>query len=80
MSLNAASAVPVPLSVFGSLCTEMAAVDLPEGISPDNYDVVYAPGNVASRPAFQRAYASGNITPGASVTERARRRMELPLP
>lgn len=59
MSVNVAGSVEVPLTVFGSLVTEMAAPDCPEGTSPDNGDVVYAPGNVASRPALQRVFPGG---------------------
>lgn len=44
--------VPVPLSLFGSLVTEMSPADLPEGISPDNQDVVFVPGGAASRPCL----------------------------
>lgn len=45
--------VEVPLSTFGSLVSQVSPSDLPEGTSPDNQDVVYLPGNVASRPAMQ---------------------------
>jgi hypothetical protein len=46
--------VPVPLQLFGSLVTEMNAADLPEGTSPDNQDVVFTPGAVASRPCLHK--------------------------
>lgn len=48
--------VPVPLSLFGSLDSELAPADIPEGISPDNQDVVYLPGSVASRPCLNKIY------------------------
>jgi hypothetical protein len=35
------------------MVTQVSPSDLPEGTSPDNQDVVYLPGNVASRPAMQ---------------------------
>jgi hypothetical protein len=34
----------------------MAASDLPDGVSPDNQDVIFQPGNVASRPALQKVF------------------------
>lgn len=63
MSFNVASSQVSPvaqisLSVFGSLVTEIAAVDLPLGVSPDNQDVIFAPGDVASRPGLQRIFAT----------------------
>lgn len=54
----------MPLSVFGGLVTESAPPDLPEGVSPDCQDVIFAPGNVASRPGFRR-----QLSPlGSSIT------------
>ena len=50
--------VPVGLSLFGSLDTELSPPDIPEGISPDNQDVVYLPGSVASRPCLNKIYSS----------------------
>jgi hypothetical protein len=58
--------VPVPLELFGSLVTEMNASDLPEGISPDNQDVVYLPGGVGSRPCM-RKWLSG-LPGGTTIT------------
>src|SRR5713226_4461990 len=49
MAISPSGAVPVPLSVFGSWCTEVPPEAVPENISPDCGDVVYAPGEVASR-------------------------------
>jgi hypothetical protein len=57
---------PVPLSLFGGLVTEMNPSNLPEGISPDNQDVVYLPGGVSSRPGMRR-WLSG-LTAGTTVT------------
>jgi hypothetical protein len=48
----------IPLTVFGSLVTETAAVNLPEGVSPDCQDVVFRPGSVQSRPALQKVFAT----------------------
>lgn len=58
MSFNTQGAVEVPLSTFGSLVTEMSPPDLPEGVSPDNQDVVYAPGGVSSRPGLQKIFGT----------------------
>lgn len=58
MAFNVAGAVEVPLSTFGSLVTEMAPVDCPEGVSPDNQDVVYAPGSASSRPGLAHVFAA----------------------
>jgi len=58
VAFNTQGGIAVPLTVFGSLCTEMAAPDLPEGVSPDNADVVFVPGSVASRPAFQKVFGT----------------------
>ena len=49
---------PISISVFGGRVTEMAAPDLPEGVSPDESDCVYQPGSVASRPALQKVFAA----------------------
>ena len=48
------SSVDVPLSLFSSLNTELSAETLPDGISPDNQDVVYLPGSVSTRPGAVR--------------------------
>ena len=54
MAFNPSDSASAPLSVFGGLVTEMAPPDLPEGVSPNCQDVVFAPGVVQSRPAFQK--------------------------
>jgi hypothetical protein len=55
--------IPVGLSLFGSLDTELSPTDIPEGVSPDNQDVVYLPGSVASRPCLNKIYPSlGTVT------------------
>src|ERR1035441_8178940 len=58
MSFNFVGAKQVPLSVFGGTVSEMAAPNLPEGVSPDCQDVVFVPGGVASRPALQKVYGT----------------------
>lgn len=49
--------VPVGLAIFGSRVTEMAPSDLPEGVSPDNQDVAYLPGDIRGRPGLHRLFA-----------------------
>lgn len=58
MSINALGSVDVPLSLFSSLDTELSPSDIPEGISPDNQDVVFTPGTVSTRPGLQRVFTS----------------------
>lgn len=65
MALNLDGAAQTSLTVFGGLVTESAAVDLPEGVSPDCRDVEFVPGSVFSRRALQRLFAqsiAGNVT------------------
>ena len=45
-------------AVFGGLVSEMAAPDLPEGVSPDCSDAIFQPGSVASREALQKVFAA----------------------
>src|ERR1700746_3255448 len=57
--------VSVPLSLFSGLVTELSVPDLPEGLSPDNQDVIFLPGSVASRPGMHKVYSSpiaANVT------------------
>lgn len=56
MALNPSGGAQASLSVFGGLCTESSAPDLPEGVSPDCGDVEFVPGNVASRRCFQKVF------------------------
>jgi len=46
--------VSVPLSLFSGLVTELAGPGIPEGLSPDNQDIVYLPGSVQSRPGAHK--------------------------
>jgi len=57
LSYNPQGSAQIGVSVFGGLCTEMAATDLPEGVSPSCNDVVFVPGSVASRPGTQKVFA-----------------------
>lgn len=56
MAINPSGAAAVPLSVFGSWVTEVSPDSVPENISPDCADVVFAPGSVASRPGTRRGF------------------------
>lgn len=58
MSINPTGGAQLALSVFGGLVTEVAPPDLPEGVSPDNGDVVFTPGSVASRPCLKKVFAT----------------------
>lgn len=58
MPFNAASAQEIALETFGSLVTETPASNLPPGVSPDNQDVIYLPGAVASRPSCAKVFAT----------------------
>lgn len=58
MSINIAGSVGIPLTVFGSWVTEVSPESVPENISPDNQDVIYAPGEVSSRPGMQRVFST----------------------
>src|SRR3974390_2985833 len=53
-------AVDVPCSLFGGVDTEMAPMDLPEGVSPDCQDVIFLPGSVSSRPGMHKIFPHGN--------------------
>lgn len=61
-----APAIDVTLSLFGGTDTEIAAPDLPEGLSPDNQDMIFFPGEVASRPGLRKLYSPA-IEAGVSV-------------
>jgi hypothetical protein len=56
VSFNPAGAQAVQVQTIGSWVTEMQADSLPEGVSPDNQDVVFVPGSAGSRPALQKVY------------------------
>src|SRR5689334_8200340 len=54
--------VDAPLDLFGGLVTDMAAADLPAGVSPDCADVAFVSGAVRTRPGLAPAFSaiSGN--------------------
>jgi hypothetical protein len=53
---NPNGAAECSVEVFGSWVTETAPENLPVGVSPDCPDNVFAPGNVGTRPAFQKIF------------------------
>ena len=61
-----ASGTPVesPLTVFGSWVTDVSADACPEGVSPDNQEIIYRPGGIDSRPAFE--IVSGIVFPAVN--------------
>lgn len=71
MAVVDATSVDVPLSLFSSLDTELSPSDIPEGISPDNQDIVYLPGSVATRPALQRVFGTPVEVLGTPVYEKS---------
>ena len=52
------SAIAVPCSLFSGLNTELSPSDLPEGVSPDNLNVCFLPGSVATRPGMHKLFGS----------------------
>jgi hypothetical protein len=53
-----------PLELFGGLVTDMAAADLPQGVSPDCQDVSFVQGAVKTRPGIVSMFSpiAGNPT------------------
>ncbi len=47
-------AIEIPLETFGGRVTEMAPVDVPDGVSPDEQDNTFIPGAVLTRPCLDK--------------------------
>jgi len=62
--LSVAGTIDAPLDIFGGLVTDMAAADLPQGVSPDCQDVAFLQGAVKTRPGLLSVYTpiAGNPT------------------
>jgi hypothetical protein len=62
--MSIAGTIDAPLELFGGLVTDMAAADLPEGVSPDCQDVAFLQGAVKTRPGLLSVYSpiTGNPT------------------
>lgn len=58
MTFNTRGGVELPLEVFGSWVTEMAPIDLPKGVSPDNQEMAFVPGNAGTRAALQKVFST----------------------
>lgn len=53
---NVQGAAQVPLGIFGGLVTEIPAMNLPAGVSPDCEDMAFRPGAVFSRPGLVQVF------------------------
>src|SRR5579872_3304480 len=62
--MSIAGTIDAPLDLFGGLVTDMAAADLPQGVSPDCRDVAFLQGAVKTRPGLVSVYSpiAGNPT------------------
>jgi hypothetical protein len=62
--MSIAGTIDAPLDLFGGLVTDLAAADLPFGVSPDCRDVAFLQGGVKTRPGLQSVFAAiaGNPT------------------
>lgn len=61
---QANQSIPSVLELFGGQNSDVAAIDLPEGLSPSCQDVAFLPGSVFTRPALSKLYTtSGNSVP-----------------
>ena len=72
ITINAANSFNQALELFSSLYEDMFPSDLPAGLSPDNADVIFLPGQVGTRPAVNRVLTSPTDTGSKlSLTEYA---------
>jgi hypothetical protein len=55
--MSIAGTIDAPLDLFGGLITDMAAADLPQGVSPDCQDVAFLQGAVKTRPGLLSVFA-----------------------
>src|ERR1700751_3953680 len=62
--MSIAGTIDAPLDLFGGLVTDMAAADLPQGVSPDCQDVAFLRGAVKTRPGLLSLFSpiAGNPT------------------
>ena len=70
--------IEVPLETFGGRVTEMAPVDVPDGVSPDEQDNTFIPGAVLTRPCLEKVltnapadttctYQKSFVTPSGAI-------------
>lgn len=57
---NVKDAAQVSLGVFGGLVTNMPAINLPPGVSPDLKNMVFRPQSVYTRPGAVRVFGTGD--------------------
>ncbi len=55
--MSIAGTMDAPLDLFGGLVTDMAAADLPQGVSPDCQDVAFLSGGVKTRPGLAPVFS-----------------------
>jgi hypothetical protein len=62
--MSIAGTIDAPLDIFGGLVTDMAAADLPQGVSPDCQDLAFLQGAVKTRPGLFSVFSpiAGNPT------------------
>ncbi len=55
--MSIAGTIDAPLELFGGLVTDLAAADLPQGVSPDCSNVAFVQGAVKTRPGLLSVYS-----------------------
>jgi hypothetical protein len=66
--MSIAGTIDAPLDLFGGLVTDMAAADLPQGVSPDCQDVAFLQGAVKTRPGLAPVFSPIVIPGGGNPT------------
>ncbi len=66
--MSIAGTIDAPLELFGGLVTDMAASDLPQGVSPDCQDVSFLQGAVKTRPGILSVFSPIVIPGGGNPT------------
>lgn len=66
MAFNPSGAAGIPLSMLCGWVTEMAPTQLPEGVSPDNQEMMYLPGSAYSRSCLKKVFTNPFPTGGPS--------------
>jgi hypothetical protein len=57
----------VTLALFAGRKSDIAPSDIPEGLTPDEQDGCYVPGEWVSRPGLAKLFATGALTAGTQV-------------
>src|SRR5579863_6908389 len=66
--MSIAGTIDAPLDLFGGLVTDMAAADLPQGVSPDCQDLAFLQGAVKTRPGLVSVFSPIAISGGGNPT------------